>query len=774
MGVRDSIRRVDAYDKVTGAAKYAADLLPAGVLVAKVVRSTIANGKVLSFDLSEALKVKGVITIVTCFDVPDIQFATAGHPYVLDRSKGDVYDRKLLNQRVRVYGDEIAAVVAEDEVSAARAARLVKVEYEEYPVMMSVEEALAPGAMPLHADVRETNLLGSNGYLVDQGEWGSYDKVKQTEPGLIEVTGTYTTQTVQHCHLEPVQSFAYMEGERITVVTSTQIPHIVRRVVGQALGVPWARIRVIKPYIGGGFGNKQDVLTEPLNAFLCMKVGGRPVKLELTREETTACTRVRHAIAGKVKVLARPDGTLVARKIEAYSNQGGYASHGHSICANTITMFKQLYHDEKITEGNGYTVYTNRTTAGAMRAYGIPQASFFTESLMEDLAYKLGIEPLELRLKNVFQEGYVDPGTGITAHTNGIRDVIAKGRKLFGWDEKRATYANETGNVRRGVGMGLFTYKTGVYPISLEVSSCRMFLNEDGSISLQMGATEIGQGADTVFTQMAAEGTGITEDNVHIVSTQDTDVAPFDLGAYASRQTYVSGKAAKKTGEILKAKILDYASYMLKRPAEGLDIANNTVLEKDSRKPLLPVADLAVEAQYSRNRAERIFAECSIDCKENTISTGATFAEVEVDIPLGRVKVIKLLNVHDSGVIINPKLAEGQVQGGMSMGMGYALSEELLYNDKGRPLNDNLLDYKIPTAMDQPNLETAFVELHDPSGPYGNKSLGEPPTIAPAPAIRNAILQATGVAFNTLPLSPQKMVEGFVKAGLIKEVSNDV
>ncbi len=771
MGVRESIKRVDALDKVTGTAKYTADLLPTGALVARVVRSTVANGKVLSFDLSEALKVKGVVKIVTCFDVPDIQFATAGHPYVLDRTKGDVYDRKLLNQRVRVYGDDIAAVIAEDEIAAARAARLVKVEYEEYPPILSTEAALAPDAMPLHPDVRETNLLGQSGYRVGTG---TYEEAKAAESDLIEVEGEYGTQTVQHCHLEPPQSFAYMENNRIVVVTSTQIPHIVRRVVGQALGVPWAKIRVVKPYIGGGFGNKQDVLYEPLNAFLCTQVGGRPVKLELTREETMACTRVRHAIHAKAKALARPDGTLVARKLEAYSDQGGYASHGHAICANTITMFKQLYHDEKVTEGNGYTAYTNHTAAGAMRAYGIPQSSFITESLMDDLALMLHMDPLTIRLKNCIPEGYVDPGTGITAYTNGIREVIAKGRELFGWDEKRARYANETGDVRRGVGMALFTYKTGVYPISLETSSCRMFLNEDGSVSLQMGATEIGQGADTVFTQMAAEATGITEDNIHIVSTQDTDVAPFDLGAYASRQTYVSGQAAKRTGELLKQKILDWAAFKFQKPAEELDIEKNRVVTRAGRKPLMAMADLAVEAQYSRERAERIFAECSIDCKENTISTGASFAEIEVDIPVGRVKVLKLLNVHDSGVIINPKLAEGQVQGGMSMSIGYALSEELLYSDKGKPLNDNFLDYKLPTAMDQPDLETAFVELIDPSGPYGNKSLGEPPTISPAPAIRNAVLQATGVHFNTLPMSPQKLVEGFTAAGLIKEVEPHV
>ena len=771
MGVRESIKRVDAYDKVTGAAKFTADLLPTGALVAKVVRSTIANGKVLSFDLSEALKVKGVVKIVTCFDVPDIQFATAGHPYVLDQAKGDVYDRKILNQRVRVYGDDIAAVVATDDVAAARAARLMKVEYEEYPPILSTEAALAPDAAPLHPDVRENNILGHNHYQIGEK---SYDEVRAEEPDLMEVTGEYGTQTVQHCHMEPPQSYAYMEAGRITIVTSTQIPHIVRRVVGQALGIPWAQVRIIKPYIGGGFGNKQDVLYEPLNAFLCQQVGGRLVKLELSREETMACTRVRHAIHAKVKALVRPDGTLVARKIEAYSDQGGYASHGHSICANTVTMFKQLYHDERVTEGDGYTVYTNHTTAGAMRGYGIPQSDFITECLAEDIARKLGQDPLSFRLKIAMPVGYVDPSTGIHAYTNGLRECLAKGREQFGWDEKYRKYARQTGNVRRGVGVAAFTYKTGVYPISLEVSNCRMFLNEDGSVNLQMGATEIGQGADTVFTQMAAQASGVSEKNIHIISTQDTDVSPFDLGAYASRQTYVGGMAVKRTGELLKKKILDYAAFKFRKSAEELDVENDRVVRKSNREPLISLADLAVEAQYSRDRAERIFAECSIDCKENTLATGCTFAEVEVDIPLGKVKVLRLLNVHDSGVLINPKLAEGQVQGGMSMGMGYALSEELLYDEKGRPLNDNLLDYKIPTALDQPPLEAAFVELEDPSGPFGNKALGEPPAISPAPAIRNAVLQATGVAFDTLPLSPQKLVEGFVKAGLLKEVGGHV
>lgn len=294
-----------------------------------------------------------------------------------------------------------------------------------------------------------------------------------------------------------------------------------------------------------------------------------------------------------------------------------------------------------------------------------------------------------------------------------------------------------------------------------------MILNQDGSIQLQMGATEIGQGADTAFTQMAAEAVGLPADQVHIVTVQDTDLTPFDTGAYASRQTYVSGKAVRKTAAALRKKILDYGSYLLDLPAETLDLQNGQITDL-SGAPLLPLSELAVTAFYSLDRSIHITAEETSHCKENTFASGACFCEVEVDIPLGKVKVLNLVNVHDSGALINPKLAEAQVHGGMSMGLGYALSEELLYDQKGKPLNPNLLDYKLPTVMDTPKLNALFVEVPDPSGPFGNKALGEPPAIPVAPAVRNAVLHATGVAIDSLPLSPQKLVEEFTRAGLLE------
>ena len=628
--------------------------------------------------------------------------------------------------------------------------------------MLTVEAAMAEGATVLHEE-KPGNVIAHSSFVVGEG---TYQEAVEGED-VTEIDHVYATQSVQHCHIETPISFAYMEKGRIVATTSTQIPHIVRRVISQALGIPAGEIRVIKPYIGGGFGNKQDVLYEPLNAFLCTQVGGRGVRMQISREETLACTRVRHAIKLHVKAAVRKDGTLVARKLEAYSNQGGYASHAHAIVANTSNEFKQIYHDEKTLESDAYTVYTNITTGGAMRGYGIPQAAFAAECMADDLAVAVHMDPLEFRMKNCMPEGYVDPHTHVACNTYGLKECMEKGRNYIHWDEKRKEYENQTGPVRKGIGMAIFCYKTGVYPISLETASCRMVLNQDGSMQLQMGATEIGQGADTVFTQMAAETTGITEDKVHILSTQDTDITPFDTGAYASRQTYVSGMAVKKAGLIFKDRILDYAAYMLDKEKDTMDIQNNVVVDKESREKLLDMAELATTAFYSLDRSIHITAEATSHCKDNTFATGACFAEVEVDMPLGKVKVTNIVNVHDSGTLINPKLAEAQVHGGMSMGLGYALSEELLFDKSGRPLNDNLLDYKLPTSMDTPDLHVQFVELDDPTGPFGNKALGEPPAIPVAPAIRNAVLNATGVAVDSLPLDPQKLVAHFKAAELI-------
>lgn len=760
MSIGQSIKRVDGLDKVTGRAKYTDDLADKGALIAKIVHSTIAHGRVKSIDISEAEKIEGVVKIVTCFDVPSFKFPTAGHPWSTDSAHQDVSDRLLLTSVVRFYGDDVAAVVAENEVAAMQAVRAVKVEYEEYPVVLDVQKAMEPDAPQLHENF-PGNILKHT-----QIRLGNYEQAIK-EPGLTKVEGWYDTPVVQHCHIENHIACAYQEGNRLTVVASTQIPHIVRRVIGQALGIPWGDVRVVKPYIGGGFGNKQDALYEPLCAYLCTAVGGRLVKLDVSREETFVCNRTRHAIRTHIVSWLRPDGAFAARKIECFSNQGAYASHGHGVVAKGMGAFPQLYPCPNV-EGDAYSVFTNLPAAGAMRGYGIPQAMFAGECHIDDIAKALGMTPEDFRRSHMMPVGYVDAFSKNENYSDSLNQCIDKGKAYMDYDRKLAEYARQTGPVRRGVGMAIFWYNTAVWPISLESSSCRMVLNQDGSIQLQMGETEIGQGADTAFAQMASETLGIPVEKVHVMSTQDTDITPFGTSAYASRQTYVGGFAIRQTALLMRERILQYATELTRVAPYDLDIADGVILRKTDGRKLMTLGDLATEAIYSLTHSEHITAESTYQIKNNAYSFGCSFAEVEVDIPLCKARLVDMVNVHDCGRLINPALAEAQVHGGMSMAIGYGLSEQLLFDEKtGKPLNNNLLDYKVSTTMDHPDLVGRFVENYEPTSAYGTKALGEPPACSGAPAIRNAILNATGVAINRAPITPHALFARFKEEGLI-------
>ncbi len=760
--VGKSAVRVDAYEKATGRAKYVDDLCDRGVLVVKVCHSAIAHGFVKSIDTAQAEAVPGVVKVLTCFDVPDIEFPTAGHPWSTDPGHQDVADRKLLNQHVRYYGDDIAAVIAEDEVAAAQALRAIRVEYEELPFVLDAQEAMKDGAPQIQERYKNNILAHSD---VRRGDY----ETARREPGLIKVEGWYDTPTVQHCHIENHGCFAYKEAGRVVVVTSTQIPHIVRRVVGQALGIPWGKVRIIKPYIGGGFGNKQDALYEPLCAWCSTQVGGRLVKLECSREETFVSNRVRHAIRTHIISYVRPDGTLAARKLEAFSNQGAYASHGHGVVAKGMNAFPQLYPCPNV-ECDSWTVYTNRPSAGAMRGYGIPQAMFAGESHIDDICRAIGMSPLEFRRKNLMPVGYVDGFSKNELYHDSFNQCMNKGMELLDYQRKYQEYQHQTGPVRRGVGLAVFWYNTAVWPISLESSSCRMVLNQDGSLQFQTGETEIGQGCDTAYSQMVADAVGIPLEDVHVVSTQDTDLTPFGTGAYASRQTYIGGFSSVQTAAVLRERILNIAHEQTRMPVSNLDLVDGQIVRKSDGRVLKSLGDLATESLYSLENSRHITAETTAQIKSNAYSFGCSFAEVEVDIPMCKVKLLRLVNVHDCGTLINPALAEAQVHGGMSMAIGYGLSEELKFDEKtGKPLNNNLLDYKLSTFMDHPVLEAAFVENPEPTSPYGTKALGEPPACSPAPAIRNAILNATGVAIDSCPITPHVLYRRFREAGLIQE-----
>ena len=760
MIIGKSIPRIDARDKATGRIRYTDDLCDKGALIAKIKHANVAHAYVKSVDTSEAEKIPGVVKVVTCFDVPDFRFPTAGHPWSTDPEHQDVCDRLLLTKHVRYYGDDVAAVVAEDEVAAARAVNAIKVEYEELPFVLDVQEAMKDGAPLLHEEY-PNNVLRHTSMRK-----GNYEEAIK-EPGLIKVEGWYDTPTVQHCHIENFICFASRENEKIVVVTSTQIPHIVRRVVGQALGIPWGQVRVIKPYIGGGFGNKQDVLYEPLCAYLSLQVGGRLVKLDCSREETFRNNRVRHAIRSHIVTYCRKDGTLVARKLECFSNQGAYASHGHAIAAKGAGAFPQLYPCENV-EVDAWTVFTNRQVAGAMRSYGMAQADFAVESHSDDICRVIGMDPMEFRRKNLMPKGYVDAFSKNELYADTFNQCLDKGAAYIDYDKKYKEYQNQTGPIRRGIGFAPFWYNTAVWPIALETASCRMIVNQDGSIQVQVGDTEIGQGADTAFSQMAAETIGVPFDMVHILSCQDTDVTPFGTGAYASRQTYVTGFAIRDCAEHLKDRILDIAYRYTRMQPYLMDIQDGNIIRVTDGRVLMSLGDLALQALYDTENSVHITMERTAQTKSNAYSFGCCFAEVEVDIPMCRVKLLNIVNVHDCGRLINPALAAAQVEGGMSMGIGYALSEKMIYDEKtGKLLNGNLLDYKLSTFMDHPHLEAQFVENPEPTSAYGTKALGEPPVVPVAPAIRAAIRQATGVALNELPMDPHLLFRRFKEEHLI-------
>ena len=753
--------RVDAFDKATGRAKYTDDLCDRSALVIRVLRSTVAHGIVKSIDTAQAEQIPGVVRIFTCFDVPKIPYSTAGHPWSTDPAHQTFPDRYLLMEHVRFYGDDIAAIVAENDIAAAQAARVIRVEYEELPFVLDVQEAMKDGAPQLHEHY-PGNILEKSSY-----EEGDYDAAIR-EPGLICVDKWYNTPTVQHCHLENPAVYAYEENGRTVIVTSTQIPHIIRRIVGQALGVDWGSLRVIKPYIGGGFGNKQDALYEPLVAWISRQLGGRLVKLDTPREDTFAATRVRHAVRFHLTSWLRPDGTFVARKAEVYSNQGAYTSHGHTIAITAMSSFPQLYPCKNF-RCEAYTVFTNRATGGAMRGYGMPQATWAHECHVEDICHRLGLDPLRFRREHLMPVGYVDDFTKNVKYCDSHNQCLDKAIAYMDYERKRREYGNQTGPIRKCIGLAPFWYATAVWPICLEHSSCRLVLNQDGSVQLQVGETEIGQGADTAYAQMAADVIGLKSyRDVHVISTQDTDVTPFGLGAYASRQTYVVGFAITQTGNLLKEKILDYACKLTRASVHTLDLIDSNIVRITDGRVLMSLKELATQALYSLTDSRHLTAESTYQIKNSAYSFGCCCAEVTVDIPMCRVTVDRIINVHDCGQLINPQLAAAQVHGGMSMGIGYALSEQMLYDEKtGKLLNGNLLDYKLPSTMDHPHLEAQFVENFEPTSPFGTKALGEPPTVPVAPAIRNAILNATGVEIDDCPMSPHILFRRFREEGLI-------
>ena len=762
--VGKSTQRLDAIAKVTGRAMYTDDFFERDMLVGKVLRSPHAHAIVTRMDVSRAKALPGVVAVLTPQDLPRIKFATAGHPWSLDPGHRDVEDRLILTDKARFVGDAIAAMVAEDLLTAEKALHLIEVEYEVLPHVLTAEDAMKEGAPILHEN-RPGNVVSSFGV-----QFGDVEAEFQAADQVFE--GDYETSMVQHCHIESMSAYAFVDTDgRVVVNSSTQIPHIVRRIVAQALGLSWGRVKVIKPFIGGGFGNKQDVVVEPLTAAMSLAAGGRPVRYCMTREEVFIDTRTRHGMKLHLKTAVSNEGILKGIHVQVLSNTGAYASHGHSIAMSAGGKFRPLY-DFRAIKYEPKTIYTNLPVAGAMRGYGTPQIFFALESHLDDIARKLEMDPIQLRQKNLIKVGHMDPLTKNVVRSFGIPQCIEQGMALIKWDEKKRAHREQTGTRRRGLGMACFAYASGTHPVALELAGARIVMNQDGSVTLQVGATEIGQGSDTVFAQITAETLGIPVDMVHVMTTQDTDITPFDSGAYASRQTFVTGHAVRKAALEVRDKVLEVAARRTGLPPAEMDIQDCMIVETSLGRTVCTLEDVAMDSYYDRILAAPITSDTSANVRINAMSYGVTFTEVEVDMETGKVEVTEIWNVHDSGTIINPKLAEGQVHGGVSMALGAALLEQMLFDAQtGKPLNNNLLDYKLPTVLDTPKINAAFVETFDAAGTFGSKSLGECPVISPAPAVRNAVLDATGVAFHKIPLYPQVVFEKFRAVGLLAERS---
>ncbi|MBQ0059938.1 MAG: molybdopterin-dependent oxidoreductase, partial [Lachnospiraceae bacterium] len=542
---------------------------------------------------------------------------------------------------------------------------------------------------------------------------------------------------------------------RLTVYASNQSVFILRERIASALGRPIRDIRVIKGYVGGGFGGKQEPIYEIINCFAAQHCG-RPVLLELTREESLSMTRTRHSDKIRIRSALDKDLHFIARDIELIANTGAYSGHGHNVALAQLSHSNALYPVPNF-RFICKTVYTNIAVASAMRGYGGPQWHYAMESHVENICHRLGLDPYHFREINVCYPGgpFYTQFTGV--NSSALPEMMAGGRADIGWDDFKKT---EEGTVKRGIGMALASYVQSCYPHSVETSSARIIVHEDASATLVIGATEIGQGAETTFAQVAAEALGFPYEWIMMPKVIDTDVSPFDPGAYASRQTYVTGQAVKKAGLMCKNDILDFAAEEHNLDRDKIDIKQGNLINSEDESIICPIKEITWKLYYRHPVGAVCEHEAYAYPTDNTLTFAAAFAVVAVDTATGEVEVEKLRTYLDSGVIINPMAARGQLLGGAMMSYGYGLTEQLLINPKtGAIYNDNLLDYKVPRFADVPDLDGRFFESFEPSSAYGNKSMGEPPNLTPAVAIRNAVLDATGVPMNKFPLTPERVWE---------------
>ncbi len=768
--IGQGLPKVDAPKLAQGKAAFVADFSRPGMLYGKILHSPHAHARITAMDISKAQALPGVHAVLCYQNTPRVVFSTAGQSYPIPGP----LDYVSFDDKVRYVGDRVAAVAAETPEIAEQALGLIKVTYEVLPPVLSLDEAMAEGAPVIHDQADYVNFGDSdpakNLAAKVRIDIGDVDVACAQADHVFETQ--VETQKMKHVPLEPWVTLTYWdEDDRLVIVTSTQVPYHVRRILAPVLGLSEGQIRVIKPRVGGAFGNKQEIY-EDIPAHLTIATG-RPVLLELTREEQFVYTTTRHPMRVKFRVGVQKDGTMVAQDLRAWSDTGAYGGHGLTVLGNTGHKTLPLYNTPNVRFW-GETYTTNRPRAGAYRGYGVTQGVIATETLLTEIAAKLGMDPLEFRLKNIIEphsENIMSKAwsEGREAHgemieTCALREAAQRGAEAVGWKAKfgNPDWQQVPGkpHLRRGIGVAFLMQGSGIPNLDMAAASLKM--NDDGSFNLHIGATDLGTGSDTVLGQIAAERLGCTLDKL-IVRSSDTDVTPFDKGAYASSTTYISGGAVARAAEEAAQQIKAVAADMSGVPADEITLRGNrawlvplTQSPAPDPKDSLSFREIAMYALHQSNQ-QQIMGQASFKSPVSPPPFAAQFAEVTVDVETGQVTCDRLLIALDSGVIVNPLTAEGQSEGGMHQALGYALTEEMAFDKDGRVVNPRFDDYRVFRADETPPLETIFIGTFEPSHPVGVKSVAEIVVNGAAPAILNAIFHATGVMPKQTPVTPERM-----------------
>ena len=749
--VGQRIRKKDAMQLVTGKPVYMDDVAPKDCLIVKILRSPHANALIEDINIATAMKVPGIEVIYTWKDVPNVRFAQAGQTY----PEWSPYDRLILDQHVRFVGDAVAIVAGENEACVDRALKMIKVKYKVLPALLDYHESIDNEILvhpednweslyPVGADNKRnicSHMEESHGDL--EGTFADCDIVLER---------TYHVPAVNQAMMETFRTACYIDTYgRLVVLSSTQIVYHVRRILARALGIPQSKIRSLKPRIGGGFGAKQTVVTEIYPAFVTWHTK-KPSKLIYRRYESQIAGSPRHEMDIRVKIGADKDGTLRAFDLYNLSNTGAYGDHGPTTAGLTGHKSMPLYTGNMEAFRHVFdVVYTNTLATGAYRGYGATQGIFALESLVNELADILHMDPVELRLKNVVREGMVMPAYfNEPAASCRLDECLVRAAEMIGWKDKYPCRDMGNGKVRS---VGIAMAMQGSCISYVDVGSATISLNEDGSYRLAIAAADMGTGCDTILAQMAAECLEVSVDEI-FVSGADTDSSPYDSGSYASSTTYITGQAVVKAATELKKRICTLAARMLECDVDDLEYDGHVAKDIKTGKSVT-LQDIGFKAQCFNDLALQVTESHTSPVSPPPYMAGAV--EIELDKETGHVEILDYAAVVDCGTVVNPNLATIQVEGGLGQGIGMTLFENIQYSDKGVLRNNSLMQYKIPTRRDVGTLRVEFKPSYEPTGPFGVKSIGEIVINTPAPALAQAIHNATGGYFRDLPITSEKI-----------------